>query len=112
MLQGGDESAAGDAAPGVEATTAVYPDVRTDLLTGNYTYVFDMQEVAVDSWQNGDDFVIEVYGYDGSDSNLLATLYSKQDTVDDSNIEGVTVSVDSGTSNQYALTYGIVLVRQ
>ncbi len=112
VLQGSDESAAGDSAPGVEAAIAAYPDVRTDLVTDNYTYIFDMHEVAIDSWQSGDDFTIKVYGYDGAVSNLLSTLYCKQDTVDDSNIEGVTVSVDSGTTDEYALTYGIVLARQ
>ena len=112
LLQGSDETAAGDSAPGVEAAAAAYPDAHTALIQDNYTYAFDMHEVAVDSWQNGDDFTIQVYGWDGASSNLLGTLYSKQDTVENSDIEGVAVSVDSGSTDQYALTYSIVLSRQ
>ena len=112
VLQGSDESTVGDSAPGVEAAVAAYPDVRTALVTNNYTYIFHMHELAVDSWQNGDDFTIQVYGWDGASSNLLGTLYTKQDTVNNSSIEGVTVSVDSGSTDQSALTYSIVISRQ
>jgi len=113
-LQASDETAAGDTPPGVEANTAAYPDVRTSLTTGNYTYMFDMHELTVGSWTNDlpDNFTIQVYGYDGASTTLLATLYSKQAQEKTQAIEGVTVSVDSGSTVQDAITWSIAISRQ
>jgi len=112
VLQVGNETAVGDSAPGVDVNKAPYPDVRTDLTDGNYTYVFDLHEPAIGSWQDEDDLRIQVYGYDGVDTTLLGTLYAKQDFVRENKVEGVTVSIDSGTTDEYALTFSIVLSRQ
>ena len=114
VLQATDETAAGDVPPGVEANSAAYPDVRTSLTTGNYTYMFDMHELTIGGWTNDlpDNFTIQVYGYDGASTTLLATLYSQQAQEKTQAIEGVTVSVDSGSTDQYALTYSIVISRQ
>lgn len=112
VLQAADENAKGDTAPGVEAASSGYPDVGTALIQDNYSYVFDMHEVAADNWQVGDDFTIQVYGFDGVDSTLLGTLYSKQDTAEAGDIEGVMVSIDSGSTDQYAITFNIVISRQ
>ena len=112
VLQSSNQPAIGNSPPGVEAAVAAYPGARTALVINNYTYIFDMHELTIGGWQAGDDFTIQVYGWDGASSNLLGTLYSKQDGVNDSSIEGVTVSVDSGSTDQYALTYSIVISRQ
>ena len=113
VLQATDETAAGDTPPGVEAATAPYPDVRTSLTTGNYTFAFDVHEIINDGWQKGvDNFTYQVYGYDGVDTTLLATLYSQQDKERSQAIEGVTVSVDSGSTVQDAITFSIVVSRQ
>jgi len=112
VLQVGDETALGDTPPGIEAKRVPYATVRTNLTDGNYTYTFGMHEHTVGSWQSGDDFTIQVYGWDGASSNLLGTLYTKQNAVYPNDLEGAVVSVDSGSTDQYALTYSIVLSRQ
>ena len=112
VLQVGNETALGDTPPGIEAKRVPYAIVRTNLTDGNYTYTFAMHELAIGSWQPGDDFTIQVYGWDGASSNLLGTLYTKQNASFPSDYEGAVVSVDSGSTDQYALTYSIVLSRQ
>ena len=112
VLQVGDETALGDTPPGVEAKRVPYAAVRTNLTDGNYTYTFDMHELAIGSWQSGDDFTIQVYGFDGVDTSLLGTLYTKQNAVYPNDLEGAVVSIDSGSTDQYALTFSIVISRQ
>ena len=112
VLQVGNETALGDTPPGVEAKKVPYATVRTNLTDGNYTYSFSMHEHAVGSWQPGDDFTIQVYGYDGVDTSLLATLYTRQNASFPNDFEGAVISIDSGTTDQYAITFSIVIARQ
>ena len=102
-----NRAAAGTSPPGVEAAKQL-PNVRTALVKNNYEFTFEMQEVAAVSWQVGDNFKIEVI----RDGTVHATLYSKQETVDDGNVEGVTVHVDSGSTDKYLYAWSIEISRQ
>ncbi|MEE9248980.1 MAG: hypothetical protein V3U79_09820 [Dehalococcoidia bacterium] len=103
---------AGDTTPGVEAASGL-PQVNNNLTRNDYAYEFVVQEAALDSFQSGENFKIEVYMDDGTTNSLLATLYTKQvDLVDDGTFEGVTVVVNSGLSSVVGDTFSIVITRQ
>lgn len=85
--------AVGDSPPGVEATTAL-PWVNNALTADNLSYRFQVKEHQPDSFQAGLEILVEV----SEDASLVASLYMKQDTVDDLNVEGVTVEVDIGAT--------------
>lgn len=103
--------ASGDSAPGVEATSGL-PQVNNALVKNKYAYEFEMKEAALTSWQSGENFKIEVYMDDGTTNSLLATLYSQQGTVDDGNVEGVTVTVNTGDANIVGDLFSIIITRQ
>lgn len=104
-------AAAGTSAPGTEANDTL-PGVNNTLTKNNYAYRFEMKESGVAAWQSGEDFKIEIYGDDGAATSLLATVYTRQSTVDDVNIEGVTVTVDLGSSSAVHDAFDIVITRQ
>ncbi len=106
-----NDSATGDSAPGLEATAGL-PIVNNALTRGNYAYRVLVKEAAVDSWALNDAFKIEVYGDDGSTTTLLATLYTQQGVVDAVNVEGVTVTVDLGSSSVVHDSFDVVVTRQ
>ncbi len=98
--------AAGTSPPGVEAADDP-PVVQTALVTSNYEFTFQVLERATDSWQVGDNFKIEVI----RDGTVHATLYSKQEITSD-DFEGVTVHVDSGSTDKYLYAWSIEISRQ
>ena len=86
-------AAAGDTSPGLEATTAL-PWINNVLTAGNTSHRFQVREDQANSFQAGDKFLVEV----SEDATVVASLYMKQDIVDDLNVEGVTVEVDIGAT--------------
>jgi hypothetical protein len=106
--------AAGTDPPGVEATSGL-PRVtngQSELLFARYLYRFEVKEAAANSLQAGENFKIEVYRDDGSSTSLVATLYMKQDTVDDASVEGVTVQAYTGLTDVLGDVFSIVITRQ
>ena len=55
---------------------------------------------------------MDVYSDDGLSVTLRGTLYLKQDTVDDGNVEGVKVKIDTGYSNQIDDVWSILVTRE
>ncbi len=104
-------SAAGESAPGIEATSAL-PAVRNALTRGNYAYSFEVKETGNATWQSGDNLRIRVYSDDGTSSQLEATLYSQQAVTDDGAIDGVTVTVDLGSNTTVPDRFDIFVDRQ
>ena len=49
---------------------------------------------------------------DGSTADLLTTLYFKQDVVDNTSIEGVTVEVDTGLVQGWGNAFSAIVTRQ
>ena len=111
MVVGANASAAGASAPGVEVDNTL-PAVRNALTKNNYAYEFEVKEAAVASFQSGENLKIEVYGDDGSTTTLLATLYTQQGSVDDVNVEGVTVTVDLGSTTVVHDNFDVIVTRQ
>lgn len=110
--QGSTVAAVGDSAPGLEATDTL-PQVTNGKGAGaEYAYEFEVKEAAVNSWQIGENFKIEVYMDDGTTTSLLATLYTQQGTVDDVNVEGVTVTAFTGLANALGNVFSIIITRQ
>ena len=103
--------AVGDSAPGGESTSAL-PRINNALVKNKYAYEFEVKEAAVDSLQSGENFKIEVYMDDGTTTSLIATLYMKQDTVDDGSVEGVTVTANTGLPNVVGDLFSIIITRQ
>ena len=111
MVVASNASALGGSAPGVEMDNTL-PAVRTALTKNNYAYEFEVKEAAVTSFQSGENLKIEVYGDDGTTTTLLATLYTQQGTVDDVNVEGVTVTVDLASTSIVHDNFDIIVTRQ
>ncbi len=109
--QRSNAAAAGESAPGVEASSAL-PQVNNALQKNKWAYEFEVKEAAANSFQSGENFKIEVYMDDGTTNDLLATLYMKQDTVDDGNVEGVTVTVNTGEGKVVGDVFSIIITRQ
>lgn len=106
-----NESAVGDNSPGLEAEASL-PKIQTSLVKKNYRYEFKIREASANSWQTGDRFKVDVYSDDGSSVTLRGTLYLKQDTVDDGDVEGVKVRIDTGYSNQIDDVWSILITRE
>ncbi len=105
-------AAAGNTAPGVEATVTLSA-VHNALVQNNYTYTFAVKETEVDSWSAGEELKVVVYGaYNGSTTSLLATLYVQQSKADDSKVEGVTATIDGGSSSSFPDSFDIIVTRQ
>ena len=111
LKSGANAAAAGTSAPGIESND-ILPAVNNALTKNNYAYRFEMKESGATTWQLGENFKIEVYGDDGATITLLATVYTQQATVDDANVEGVTVTVDLGSSSTIHDAFDIVITRQ
>ena len=110
-----DGTAVGDTPGGeVEATDAL-PEVTTAVTKGNYAYEFEVKETLVADWaatDGTDDLKIEVYGDDGSTTTLLATFYAKQGVLQATLIEGVTGTVDLGSSSSIYDTFDVIVTHQ
>ena len=104
-------AAVGDSAPGVEATRAL-PQVNNALIKDHYAYGFQVKEATPDSWRIGGNFKIEVYGDNGSSTVLLATLSFQQSKADHTTVEGVSATIDVGSSNSIPDRFDIIVTRQ
>ena len=104
-------AAAGDSAPGIEATLAL-PAVNNALTAGNYAYTFEVTESGITTWGVGEDVRIRIYSTDGGTTTLAATLYAQQAVLDDANIDGVTVTIDLASSTQIPDSFDIIVDRQ
>jgi len=111
IVNGSNGSAAGTSASGVEVTSLL-PAVNNALIKGNYAYKIEIKEAKATAFQSGENLKIEVYGDDGATNSLLATFYTQQGTVDDSNIEGVTVTTDLGSSSTIHNSFDVIVTRQ
>ena len=111
IVNGSNGPAAGASAPGVEVTSSL-PAVNNALTRGNYAYKVEIKEANATAFQSGENLKIEVYGDDGSTNSLLATFYTQQGTVDDSNVEGVTVTTDLGSSSTIHNSFDVIVSRQ
>ena len=111
IVNGSSGSAVGTSASGVEVTSSL-PAVNNALTKGNYAYRVEITEAAATSFQSGENLKIEVYGDDGSTNSLLATFYTQQSTVDDANVEGVTVIVDLGSSSTIHSSFDVIVSGQ
>ena len=102
----------GDSAPGQEADNTL-PAVNNDLNLDYYAYTFELKESGATAWQSGENFRIRVYGYDasGPTTALLANLYTQQGTADGT-VEGVTVTVDLGSTTTAHDHFDIIIDRQ
>jgi hypothetical protein len=104
-------SPVGDTAPGLEATSAI-PQINNNLVRNKYAYEFTVREAAVASWSSGENFKIDVWMDDGTSNSLIATLYTRQVTVDNASIEGVKVVANGGLTNALGDVFKIVITRQ
>ena len=98
----------GASSPGVEATFPLGA-VNNNLTAGNYIYQVELQEFAITSWTGSpaEIYKIEVYG----DNALLATLFTTQGTANGT-VEGVTVTVDLGSTTTAHDHFDIIIDRQ
>ena len=105
-------TASGDNPLGQEADDTL-PAVNNDLNLDYYAYTFELKESGATAWQSGENFRIRVYGYDasGPTTALLATLYTQQGTADGT-VEGVTVTVDLGSTTTAHDHFDIIIDRQ
>jgi hypothetical protein len=104
-------AAAGTSPPGQVEITSGLPAVNNALTENNYAYEFEVKESGVTTLQSGENLKIQVYGDNGTTA-LLATLYTKQATVADASVEGVTVTVDLGSATTVHDDFDIVVTRQ
>jgi hypothetical protein len=105
-------AAVGTSAPGQVEITSALPAVNNALTQNNYAYEFEVKESGVTTLQSDENLKIEVYGDDGTTTTLLATLYTRQATVDDASVEGVTVTVDLGSATTAHDDFDIVVTRR
>ena len=110
-----DGTAVGDTLSGEVEATLSLPEVTTAVTKGNYAYEFEVKESSATDWaatDGTDDLKIEVYGDNGSTTTLLATFYVDQGTADVGDVEGVTGTVDLGSSSSIYNTIDVVVTRQ
>ncbi len=103
-------AAVGDSPTGVAIALGL-PAVNNTLTKNNFAYRFEVKESSADTLIAGEDLKIEVYGDDGSTTTLLATLYTQGATAD-TNVKGVTATVDLGSSTIIHNSFDIVVTRQ
>ncbi len=108
---GSTTTAVGDAAPGVEANSDM-PALNNALAKNHYAYAFQVKEAAPGSWGADEKFKIEVYGGGATATSLLATLYVQQREVDDAYVEGISATIDVGSSRSIPDSFDIVVTRQ
>ena len=102
---------AGGSAPGVDITSAL-PQVNNNLTKNHYAYEFEVKESGGDTLGSAENLKIEVFMDDGSTTTLLATLYTQQTTLENGVVEGVTVTLDTGSSNVLGDLFSIFITRQ
>ena len=98
----------------VEATSSL-PEVTTTVTKNNYAYEFVVKESGVATWaltDGTDDLKIEVYGDNGTTTTLIATFYAKQGVLEAGSVEGVTGTVDLGSSSTIYDTFDVVVTHQ
>jgi len=104
-------AAAGETPTGLESDDTL--PVVTNGGTGNkWIYEFEVKEAGATLWQVGENFKIEVYADDGTGMVLFSTTYVKQDSINDSLVEGVTVKAHTGQKDILGDTFNIVVTRQ
>ena len=92
-----DAVAVGTSSPGTAITNSL-PEVTTAVTQGNYAYEFVVQESGLNTLTGSETYRIEIYGTTGSTTSLLATLYMNQASAEVGAFEGVTGTVDLGTT--------------
>jgi hypothetical protein len=110
-----DGTPVGDTLGGEVEATSSLPEVTTAVTKGNYAYEFEVNESSAADWaetDGTDDLKVEVYGDNGSTTTLLATFYIKQGVLEGSSIEGVTGTVDLGSSSTIYNTFDVVITHQ
>ncbi len=101
-------SAAGDSQPGVEADSTL-PAVNNPVTRGNYGYTFVVRETSNTAWGADEDRRVRIWSDDGTTTTLEATLYIRQATVDGGAIDGVTLTIDLGSTTTIDDRYDIVV---
>jgi len=91
--------------PGVEAAPTSLV-LRNDWTDGNWAYRALIEEASANAWPAGRVYKVELFG----DSNLIATLYFKNDTAS-GNIEGASLRVDTGSATQKPKEYTTIVSR-
>lgn len=110
-----DSSPVGDTLGGEVEATSSLPEVTTAVTKGNYAYEFEIKESSAADWaetDGTDDLKVEVYGDNGSTTTLLATFYIKQGVLEGGSVEGVTGTVDLGSSSTIYNTFDVVITHQ
>lgn len=88
-------TAAGDSSSAsVEATTSL-PNITPGISANYWLYMAEVKEAAASSWGAATCYKAEVF----ADGAIVGTTYFKNATVDNSNVEGVTVKVGLAASN-------------
>ena len=111
ILKVASNTAAAGSSPTGVAMALGLPAVNNTLTKNNFAYRFEVKESSADTLIVGEDLKIEVYGDDGTTTTLLATLYAAGVTAD-SNIKGVTATVDLGSTTVVHNSFNIVVTRQ
>ena len=104
-----DGTPVGSTSPGVTITSSL-PEVTTAVTKNNYAYEFVVKEAGNATLTGTEKYKIEVYGDNGSTNSLLATFYMQQGSPESGAAEGVTGTVDVGTSTHNS--YHIVVTLQ
>ena len=92
-----DAVAVGTSSPGTAVTSGL-PEVTTAVTAGNYSYEFEVKESGLNTLTGSETYRIEVYGTTGATNSLLATFYMNQASAEAGAVEGVTGTIDLGTS--------------
>lgn len=92
--------------PGREAASN-NPALRNDLFKDNWQYKLTIQETLPDAWPVGTIYKAEVFG----DGRLITTLYFENSNSNDSQIEGVDMSADVGSSTSKPEKYSTIISR-
>lgn len=105
------KAGSGSSISGIEPTSS-YPQVRTELIRGNYAYAFQVKEATPNSFRANDTFQIQVYADDGLATTLLATFYMSQVNVEEGQVEGINAIIDLGSATDIPDRYDIVVTRK
>jgi len=103
-------SAAGDSATGLDATAAFATAINNAISEGNWTYRFTIEETTDSDWPSTREYKVEVYQAIGGDTTLNTTLWFKN-SVDGAGPEGVTATIDLGSSTVVPDSFSIIVSR-
>ena len=104
-----DGTPGGTTSPGTAVSSSL-PEVTTAVTKNNYAYVFEVKESGDNTLTGSETYKIEVYGDNGITTSLLATFYMNQASAEALAVEGVTATVDVGSSTDNS--YDIVVTKQ